>query len=227
MSNNRSPNPPPMWFRLPPGYHSLDDVTLDELEHATTAVLAPILDGTDVVERALVDAQVLVELLATVREGRSMLASIGVHPDGSDGTSLSIFTLAMITNSAPTRILAVAESALSIVESPLWRAHTRKLLELSVGPAALVAGTLAAPPPATLRQMGITVEPIDVFQARLTFSCPGSQHVAVADLTSAATRHADSYTDILEAIGHTMTFTPPHPVEAPAPRASRILELFS
>ncbi|WP_327327230.1 hypothetical protein OG735_35505 [Streptomyces sp. NBC_01210] len=217
-----------MWFRLPPGYHTLDAIALDELENVTSALLTPILQSEQGVDHSLRDARAFLSLLDAMHQGGSIHTSIGVHPDGEDGACVSLFSLSVTDIAARTAGLAVAQSALALANSPLWSGNTRRILELPIGvSAALVAGTLSAPPRSLLEDAGISATPSEVFQARLTVSYPSGAHIAVADLTSAATRHAGAYIDILEGIAQTITFAAPVPSAACAPRPSRILEVLS
>ncbi|MCX4820623.1 hypothetical protein OG883_12010 [Streptomyces sp. NBC_01142] len=227
LSKSVSPAPP-MWFRLPPGYHDLDAISSDDLNQAVSAVLPPILESDPAVDSSLDDMRTLLGLLSAIREGGSVHTSIGVHPDGKDGASISLFSLSVTHSASRTAGLAVAQSALALASSPLWSANTCKLLELPMGlPAALVAGRLSPPPLSLLERAGVDAAPCEIFQARLTVPFPTGSHVAVADLASAATRHAESYTDILECIAQTLVFTSPaSPISLPQP-PSRILDLLS
>ncbi|MFI2213314.1 hypothetical protein [Streptomyces sp. NPDC020141] len=229
MSSTRdgvSPSLPRMWFRLPPGYCALDGISLDMLEETTTSLLAPILENAPAVQATLRDAQTLVALLQEMREHGNVYTALGAHPDEVLGTSMSLFSLSMAETSSPSRTLTVARSALAVADSPLWGDCTRRLVELPIGPAALVTGSLALPSREALVAMGIASEPTEIFQARLVVACPAGTHCAVADLTSAAVHHAESYTDILEGIARTMSFTEPT-AEAPVRRHSRIQDLIT
>lgn len=64
------------------------------------------------------------------------------------------------------------------------------------------------------------------FQARLATVHPDGLHLLVLDLTSACTPHADAYTDIIEAVAHTLQFTDPDPDAPKAAGTSRILEVL-
>ncbi|WP_405804665.1 hypothetical protein OG729_05615 [Streptomyces sp. NBC_00210] len=219
---------PPMWFRLPPGYLTLDAIALDEMEAVVSAVLAPILESAAPVDRCLLDARTLVNLFDAMHEGGSIHTSIGVHPDGENGACVSFFSLSVKVTASRTAGLAVAQSALALSNSPHWSSNTGRLIKLPINlPAALLAGTLAAPPRALLESAGISAAPSEIFQARLTVPYPTGVHIGVADLTSAATRHADAYTDILEGIAQTITFAAPAAPAEPTQRPSRILELLT
>lgn len=215
---------PPMWFRLPPGYYSLDDV--DALEETASAFLERILDSKTGLDDALRNVHSLASLLTATRDGDSVHASVGIHPDGESGACLSFFMVSMTAVTPRPSALAVAQCALAMAQSPLWNSNTGRLLELPSGmPAALVAGRLAPPPPSLLENAGVTAASSEVFQARLTVACPTGEHIAVADLSSAATRHAEAYTSILEGIAQTVSFIEPVPQTGSPQRASRILEL--
>ncbi|WP_190123545.1 hypothetical protein [Streptomyces inusitatus] len=170
----------------------------------------------------------MTNLLAAMWTSETAHMSIGVHPDGEHGASVSLFSLSMAGIASRTAGLAVAQCALAQMNSPLWSESTGRLLTLSSGlPAALVAGTLVSPPDESLEELGITADFEGVFQARLTIPCPTGEHIAVADLTSAAVRNSEAYTSILEGIGQTMSFSEPVETPEPAPRpTSRIRDLF-
>ncbi|MFF0447959.1 hypothetical protein ACFYT4_16380 [Streptomyces sp. NPDC004609] len=219
---------PPVWFRLPPGYHSLDGIDLAEFEQSVSAVLMPMLEGTELRGQALRDAHTLVDLFAALRESENVHTSVGVHPEGDNGSCVSFFSLSVTEIASRTAALAVAQCALAQANSPRWSTNTGRLLKLPGDvPAALVAGTLMPPSPGSLEERGVTAPPVEVFQARLTVPCPTNVHVVVADLTSAATRHAEAYSSILEGIARTMSFIDPVESAGPVRRPSRILELFS
>ncbi|MFC5155047.1 hypothetical protein [Streptomyces amakusaensis] len=211
---------------MPPGYHSLDRIDLDSLEEVTTSLLAPVLDSTAAVEATIRDARTLVTLLHEMRGLGSVYTAMGVHPDEAYGTSLSLLSLSVVETASPTRNLTTARSGLALADSPLWSDSTRRFVELPIGPAALVAGSLAVPSREALSAVGITAEPTGIFQARLAVACPDGGHCAVADLTSAAVHHSEAYTDILEAIARTLSFSEPAP-DAPVRRHSRIQDLIT
>ncbi|MFI1395565.1 hypothetical protein [Streptomyces sp. NPDC020681] len=228
MTNGPETPAPQMWFRLPPGFHSLDAIDLDEFEHTAATALKPFLEGDPAIDRALTDTRALADLLRTMRQGESVHSSVGVHPDGEHGACVSFFSLSVVGIASRTAGLAVAQCALAQANSPLWNTNTGRLLELPGGlPAALVAGTLSAPPAELLGEAGVTSPRSEVFQARVTVPCPTGVHVAVAVLTSAAHRHAEAYTDILVGIAQTLSFSEPAQPATPPQRTSRILELFS
>lgn len=108
---------PPMWFRLPPGYLTLDAIALDEMEAVVSAVLAPILESAAPVDRCLLDARTLVNLFDAMHEGGSIHTSIGVHPDGENGACVSFFSLSVKVTASRTAGLAVAQSALALSNS--------------------------------------------------------------------------------------------------------------
>ncbi|MFI1014965.1 hypothetical protein [Streptomyces sp. NPDC020965] len=219
-----------MWFLMPPGYYSISEIEMADLERTISALLKPVLDDPSAVEDALRDAHASISLLRTMREHGGVHTAFGMHPDDRQGTSVSVFCLSMIKAAPSTSNLLAVRAGLAAVNSPLWSGNTCRRIELPIGTAALVTGSLAAPTPATMAQRGIVAEASEVFQARLTVPCPDGTHLAVADLTSAATHLAQSYTGILEGIAQTMTFTPPlptQPVDPSSQRASRILDVLS
>ncbi|OKK22460.1 hypothetical protein AMK16_04835 [Streptomyces sp. CB00455] len=145
-------------------------------------------------------------------------AALGMHPDGITGLSSSLFSLA-IRPAEPSRLhLTVAREALAAARSPLWKSSTRRIVDLpSELPCYLVAGTISVP--------GIE-QPL--FQAKVTTAHADGLHFLVLDLTSAALQYLDSYTEIIEAITHTISFSDPEPKPAPPgpPATSRILEVL-
>ncbi|MFI6283937.1 hypothetical protein ACIBCM_04105 [Streptomyces sp. NPDC051018] len=220
---------PPLWFRLPPGYHSLDRVDLSEFEQSVAAVLMPVMEAGELLGKALHDAHSLVNLFAAIRESENVHTSLGVHPERNNGSCVSFFSLSVTEIASRTAALAVAQCALAQANSTRWSTNSGRLLKLPGGvPAALMAGTLRPPDPDCLERRGFTAPRCEVFQARLTVPCPTGVHVAVADLTSAATWHAEAYSSILEGIARTITFIDPaEPSRPRAQRPSRIRELFS
>ncbi|MEE1754043.1 hypothetical protein [Streptomyces sp. SP18CS02] len=217
-----------IWFRLPPGYHTLDPSTYGLLESAGATIVAPIIEGTQPTGQLRAEMRAVVDLLTALTEQGCMHMALGVHPDGAHGACTSLFSLSALESTAPTPQTAAAQAALGMANSPLWQASRRALLELPGGtPAALVAGTLT-PPTGLLHSCGITVAAQEVFQARVAVPFPDASHVAIADLTSAAVRHAEEYTDILEGIAHTFTFVNPEsPSAVPNSTSSRILDLLT
>ncbi|MFF8958434.1 hypothetical protein [Streptomyces sp. NPDC014894] len=220
--------PPPLWFRLPPGYHSLDALDLSSLQRSASPVLTSLLEGTELLGPALRDVHRLTNLLAALRTSDTVHLSVGVHPDDEHGASVSFFSLSMANIATRPAGLAVAQCALAQMKSPCWNTSAGRLLRLPNGmPAALVAGTLVDPPRESLEELGIDKALDKVFQARLTIPCPSGEHIAVADLTSAAVRNSEAYTSILEGIGLTMSFSSPVESAAPVPQpTSRIRDLF-
>ncbi|WP_328928690.1 hypothetical protein OG429_31820 [Streptomyces sp. NBC_00190] len=198
---------PPVWFRLPPGFHDIgpeDRASLDAVAHALGSPdarqeLAQLVDGLDELAG-----------LGVVH------TAIGLHPDEPVGVCTSLFSLSIRPTDEPNPRVAAARTALGIARSAAWAASARRFIDLpSSLPCYLVAGTINVP---RAQQ--------HVFQARIATSHPGGLHVLVLDVTSAATQHHGAYTEILEAIALTLSFTDPDPSPPPAPRASRILEVL-
>ncbi|WP_060177765.1 hypothetical protein [Streptomyces sp. IMTB 1903] len=143
--------------------------------------------------------------------------AMGFHPEGPAGIATSLFSLTVRPTEQPNPRLTVARAALAIARSPHWTSSKRRFIELpSRLSCCLVAGTLSVP----------DVEN-RVFQARVATVHPDGLHLLVLDLTSASTQHAEAYTDILEAVAHTVLFSDPD-ANAPAAEAntSRILEVL-
>ncbi|MGW6570864.1 hypothetical protein ACWGAN_01630 [Streptomyces sp. NPDC054945] len=197
---------PPVWFRLPPGFHDLSPNDRPALDEITEALGAP-------------DAQrslgLLVDSLAELGQHHVVHTAIGLHPDDPDGVCTSLFSLAIRPVAADLHP-SLARTALAIADSPLWISRARRLLELpSALPCYLIAGTITIPGAA--RQL---------FQTKAVTAHADGRHILVLDLTSAATHQADAYSDIIEAIAYTIAFADPDPTPTVAPGTSRILEVL-
>ncbi|MER5871660.1 hypothetical protein [Streptomyces sp. NPDC002044] len=142
--------------------------------------------------------------------------SIGLHPDDLAGVSTSLFSLAVKPAHHRNPRVSVAQTALAIARSTLWRDALRKFIDLpSDLPCCLVAGL-------------ISLDGMEnhLFQARAATTDPSGQHILILDLTSAAVGYADAYTSILEAVAHTLSFTNPDPRPVESTRTSRLLEVL-
>ncbi|MCX4956986.1 hypothetical protein [Streptomyces virginiae] len=198
---------PPVWFRLPPGFHDIgadDRASLNAFAEAlgSTAAqqeLAQLMDGLD-------------ELA-----GHDVVhTALGFHPEEPDGVTTSLFSLTVRRGNQPNPRLAVARTALAIARSSLWTSAERRFIDLpSLLPCCLVAGVISVP----------NVED-RLFQARVTTVHPDGLHLLLLDLTSASTQHAAAYTDIIEAVAHTLCFSDPAPGAPKATGTSRILEVL-
>lgn len=231
---------PPVWFRLPPGFHDIGPEDRGALEAVAGALtsLGRTDDGAGADDGAgtgdgsgagdgvgagagpqlarLMDR--LDELAA--RPGQHLVhTAVGLHPDGPEAVSTSLFSLAVRPAEDAAPGAGVARVALALARSALWSGSTRRFLDLASGlPCALVAGVVRVP--------GIDR---GLFQARAVTAHPGGRHLLLLDLTSAATEHADGYTAILEAVAHTIGFSDPRPRPHAPPgggAASRILEVL-
>ncbi|MCX5155974.1 hypothetical protein OG914_18490 [Streptomyces sp. NBC_00291] len=199
---------PPLWFRLPPGFHDIgpgDRTALDTMADALNSPdarrqLGQLMDGL----RELAGHQVV-------------HTAIGLHPDEATGVATSLFSLTARPSVDSHPRLNVARAALAITRSGVWSSSTSRAIDLpSSLPCCLISGTI------TLPETGQ-----EMFQARVATAHACAPHVLVLDLTSAATHHAEAYGDILEAITHTLTFSDPTPSSSSGPRTSRILEVLS
>ncbi|MER6250279.1 hypothetical protein ABT224_02615 [Streptomyces sp. NPDC001584] len=198
---------PPVWFRLPPGFHDIgpgDAASLDALAEASDssaaqAELSELMDG--------------LEELA----GHDVVhTALGFHPEEPVGVTTSLFSLTIRRVEQPNPRLAVARTALAIARSTLWTSSVRRFIDLpSTLPCCLVAGVISVP--------GIDHH---LFQARVATVHPDGLHLLVLDLTSACTEYAAAYTDILEAVAHTLQFTDPDPIAPKATGTSRLLEVL-
>ncbi|MFA7763825.1 hypothetical protein [Streptomyces sp. NRRL S-448] len=142
--------------------------------------------------------------------------ALGFHPEEPIGVATSLFSLTIRRVEQPNPRLAVARTALAIARSTLWTSSVRRFIDLpSALPCCLVAGIISVP------DIG---HPL--FQARIATVHLDGRHLLVLDLTSAYTQHAAAYTDILEAVAHTLQFTDPDPSVPKATGTSRILEVL-
>ncbi|MFB7264747.1 hypothetical protein ACFCXH_21735 [Streptomyces nojiriensis] len=198
---------PPVWFRLPPGFHDIgpgDAATLDAFAEA-------------------LDSPTAQKELSQLMDGLEELAghdvvhtALGFHPEEPVGVTTALFSLTIRRIDQPNPRLAVARTALAIARSTPWTSSVRRFIDLpSALPCCLVAGIISVP------DIGH-----QLFQARVSTVHPDGLHVLVLDLTSASTEHAESYTDILEAVAHTLQFTDPDPGVPTATGTSRILEVL-
>ncbi|MGW2580303.1 hypothetical protein ACWCYZ_03025 [Streptomyces virginiae] len=197
---------PPVWFRLPPGFHDLSPNDWPALEEITEAL------GTPDAHR---DLGLLMDGLAELDHHHVVHTALGLHPDDPDGVCTSLFSLAIRPVAADLH-LNLARTALAIADSNLWINRVRRLLELpSALPCYLVSGTIALPETGQL-----------LFQAKAVTAHVDGRHVLVLDLTSEATHQADAYSDIIEAVAHTVVFADPEPSPTVASRTSRIMEVL-
>ncbi|MGW2269171.1 hypothetical protein [Streptomyces yangpuensis] len=198
---------PPVWFRLPPGFHDIGPG-----DRAALNAVAESLGSADA-------QQELSQLIDGLEElaGHSVVhTAIGLHPEEPSGISTSLFSLTVRTAEQPSPRTTVARAALGIARSPHWTNPIRRFIDLSSGlPCCLVAGTILVP----------AVEH-GLFQARVATVHPDGCHLLVLDLTSSSTQHADAYTDIIEAVAHTVVFSDPSHRPETAAVASRIMEVL-
>ncbi|MER5774522.1 hypothetical protein ABT144_09540 [Streptomyces sp. NPDC002039] len=199
---------PPLWFRLPPGFHDIgpgDRTLLDAMAEALNSPdaqreLGQLMDGL----RELTDHQVV-------------HTAIGLHPDETNGVATSLFSLTAKPSPDPHPRLDVARAALAITRSGVWSSSAGRAIDLpSSLPCCLITGTIALPDTGQ-----------EMFQARVVTTHACASYVLVLDITSAATHYAEAYGDILEAIAHTLTFSDPTPSSSSGPQTSRLLEVLS
>ncbi|MFJ5810543.1 hypothetical protein [Streptomyces sp. NPDC093093] len=142
--------------------------------------------------------------------------SIGMHPGESDDLCTSLFSLTGRLSPCSDPRLGVARTALAIAGSALWNSSACRFIDLPAQqPCALVAGRIKLPE-----------SNHELFQARVSMHHPTDPCLLILDLTSAATMYADAYTDIVEAVAHTVSFIDPTPIRADATNTSRILEVL-
>ncbi|MFD8893491.1 hypothetical protein [Streptomyces sp. NPDC059566] len=198
---------PTVWFRLPPGFHDIapgDAASLDEFAESL---------GSPAAQREL---SRLVDNLEELAGHNVVHTALGFHPEEPVGVATSLFSLTIRRVEQPNPRLAVARTALAIAHSSLWTSSVRRFVDLpSALPCCLISGIISVP----------EVEHHQ-FQARLATIHPDGRHLLVLDLSSACTQHADAYTDILEAVAHTLQFTDPDSTVPKAAGTSRILEVL-
>ncbi|MGW6947802.1 hypothetical protein [Streptomyces xanthophaeus] len=198
---------PPVWFRLPPGFH---DITPED--RASLDAVAQSLNSSDA-QRELAQLMDGLDELAGLNVVHT---AIGLHPDDPVGVCASLFSMTVQLADDHNPRAAVARTALDIARSPVWDVSTRRCIDLpSALPCYLVAGT-----------MTLSGSKQQVFQARITTCHPAGVHVLVLDITSAAIQHGDAYTEILEAITQTVSFTDPQPAPPSTTLTSRISEVL-
>ncbi|WP_392897632.1 hypothetical protein [Streptomyces sp. LN699] len=200
---------PPIWYRLPPGFHDVGP-------HDRAALIDIAADlGSSRAQDELTD---LTDRLSQLSAHQVVCTSIGLHPDELNGVSTSLFSVSIRRMDGSNPALMVARTALDITRSELWRNSTRRFIDLpSALPCCLISGTLSLPKTEQ-----------HVFQARVVTAHPDGLHVLILDLTSASIEHSEAYTDILEAVTHTVCFSDPLPApESPTTtRPSRISEVL-
>ncbi|MFD7395577.1 hypothetical protein ACFV60_11095 [Streptomyces virginiae] len=200
---------PPVWFRLPPGFY---DVSPEN--RATLYAFAEALGGSEAQQQL----SRLMDGLERLAEHEVAHTAFGFHLEEPAGVATSLFSLTVRRIEQPNPRLAVARTALAIARSPLWTSADRRFIELpSARPCCLVAGMMSLPDADRCP-----------FQARAVTTHPDGRHLLILDLTTASSQHAGSYTDILEAIAHTLAFSDPDPAaQSPmVPGVSRILEVL-
>ncbi len=198
---------PPVWFRLPPGFHDIGPGNRASLNAFAETL------GSPAAQRELSQLMDALEQL-TVHD--IVHTALGLHPEEPVGVTTSLFSLTVRRAEQPNPRLAVARTALAISRSALWTSAVRRFIDLpSALPCCLVAGVICVPD-------------VDhkLFQARVTTVHPDGLHLLILDLTSASTQHADAYTDILEAVAHTLTFADPEASTPTAAGTSRLLEVL-
>ncbi|MCX4717048.1 hypothetical protein [Streptomyces virginiae] len=196
---------PPIWFRLPPGFHDIGPGDAASLDAFAEALGSP---------TAQEELSRLVDGLEELAAHDVVHTALGFHPEEPVGVATSLFSLTTRRVEQPNPRLAVARTALAIARSTLWTGSVRRFVDLpSALPCCLVAGTIS------LRGLEH-----HLFQARAATVHPDGLHLLILDLTSASTQHADAYTDILEAVTHTLAFSDPDASTPSAAGSSRILE---
>lgn len=199
---------PPLWFRLPPGFHDVSPVDRTALTELAGALDSP---------EAQRELTALMDGLEQLAGHHVVHTALGLHPDESTGLCSSVFSLTVLPAASGSARLDAARIALAASQSSLLSSPVRRQVELPSGqPCYVVAGTIS-----------VLDSQEQLFQARIITPHSDAPHVVVLDLTSAAVHHAEAYTDILEAVALTVTFSDPAPAPpGPHPGTSRILEVL-
>lgn len=194
----------PVWFRLPPGFHDVHPSDRTALGSFADAL------NSSTAQQELMQLMDTVDALADLQVVHTAL---GLHPDEQGGVATSVFAMTVRPTEAGNPQVAAARTALAVTQSALWNISTRRLIALPSGlPCYLVAGT-------------ILVAEKELFQAKVLMSHADGDHVLVLDLTSTEIRYADAYSDIIEAVTYTVSFTDPAPPPVTT-ATSRILEVL-
>ncbi len=202
----REVSTPPIWLRLPPGFYDIGPADGPALD-----AFAGALGGSD----AQRELSQLIDGLEELADHDVVHTAIGLHPEEPVGIATSLFSLTVRPAEQSNPRLTVTRAGLGIARSPHSTSSTRRFIDLPSGlPCCLVAGTISVP----------NVEH-RLFQARVATVPPDGLHLLVLDLTSASAQHAAAYTDILEAVAHTILFSDPGE-SAPKAGTSRILEVL-
>ncbi|MFJ9339778.1 hypothetical protein ACIRP0_10840 [Streptomyces sp. NPDC101733] len=199
---------PPVWFRLPAGFHDLSPHDRESLDVVAEAL------------GSISGRQELSELMDNVdrfTDRHVAYTSIGLHPDGAVGVATSVFALTLRPAEHPNPRVSVARTTLAITRSRLWTESSGRVLDLpSTLPCSMVTGAISLP--------GVGQR---LFQGRIVMAHPSGTHVVLLDLTSAAIRYTDAYTDIIEAVAHTVAFSDPEPSPHTDPKQpSRVMEVL-
>ncbi|MEU9299972.1 hypothetical protein [Streptomyces sp. NPDC048269] len=204
---NRQSSIPPVWFRLPPGFYDIRPDDREPLNSFAEALSSP---------DAQRELSQLVDGLEQLSGHDIVHTSVGLHPEEPGSVTTSLFSLTTKRAEQANPRLTVARAALAIARCSLWTSSVRRFIGLaSALPCCLVAGNISVP---DVEQR--------LFQARVATVDPDGLHLLVLDLTSASTQHANAYTDILEAVAHTISFSDPASSAPATAGTSRILELL-
>ncbi|MGI5446360.1 hypothetical protein ACQEVM_11470 [Streptomyces sp. CA-243310] len=198
---------PPVWFRLPPGFHHISPEDRASVDFVADALGSP--DARQQLSQ-------IMDKLDELTHHDVVHTSVGLHPGESDDLCTSLFSLTGRLSPYSDPRLGVARTALAIAGSTLWNSSACRFIDLpSQQPCAMVAGSIKLPE-----------QKQEMFQARVSMQHPTDPYLLILDLTSAATVHADAYTDIIEAVAYTVSAIDPTPTAPDGPNTSRILEVL-
>jgi hypothetical protein len=219
---------PAVWFRLPPGYHSLDTIGPEAIQQQVELLVTYGVLDTAGAQEASRHATAVSKLRNLLMERDAFHLSLGFHPEQDAGVCASLFSLAAVKTTAPSPRVAVARAGLALAESDQWKPERAEFLPLGTAPAAFVCGRMTSFASSGADEVDVLPTPDEVFQARVVMPFPGSGRLLVADLTTTAVAQADAYADILEGIAHTITFRAPEAQSDATPTAvSQILDVLS
>lgn len=219
--------PDPCWFRLPPGFVDLDLTSLDETRDLVDHDIA-LLHPEDAVRGQLSqETEAVLGLLSDLHRQDVMHLAVGLHTHTEQTVSTSVLSFSDVRTGATTRTMAAARCGLHLATSRLGTAVRRELVELPCHcPAALVTRLLPDPPGGQEIDIPVREGHQRVFQARLAVARPKGSRLILIDLTTTTVELSIEYTEILLAIGHTLSFTDPTPQLPAQPRETRVWEVL-
>lgn len=192
-------------FLLPPGYHDIDLDHIDAMEARMEAELS--LVQAESVHRSRHDSHALLDLLRHLHTRHSTHAAFGLHLGNSKELCTSLLTVFDVPTHAPNATLAAARCGIELANSRFGTLLESRIITLACGrPAALATRMLPVVPAEVRDAVGITSDETRVFQARLSVARPEGSRVMLFDLTTRSFSLATEYTEIVLAIGQSVSF---------------------